>query len=129
LGWLGEDIARRRAIAARYDRELATLGLGLPKVAPGNEHAYYLYVVRHPARDRILEELKKRDIVLNISYPFPIHTMRGYEKISGAREGDLPHTEKAAKEVFSLPMYSTLTDDEQTQTIAALREIVATVAK
>ncbi len=124
MSWLGSDIARRRELAARYDRELAALDLGLPKVAAGNEHAYYLYVVRHPARDRILEELKKRDIVLNISYPFPIHTMRGYEKISGAGEGDLPHSEKAAKEVFSLPMYGTLSDDDQTQTIAALREIV-----
>lgn len=123
LGWLGSDLARRRELAARYDRELEGL-LGLPKVAAGNEHAYYLYVVRHAARDRILEELKKRDIVLNISYPFPIHTMRGYAAIAGCGEGDLPHSEKAAKEVFSLPMYATLTDDEQTQTIAALREIV-----
>lgn len=132
LTWLGSDLARRRELAARYDRELAELGklgLGLPEVAPGNEHAYYLYVVRHPARDRILELLKQRDIVLNISYPFPIHTMRGYAKISGAGEGDLPHSERAAKEVFSLPMYATLTDDEQTQTIAALRDIVAQVSR
>lgn len=123
LAWLGDDIARRQAIAARYDRELEGV-VALPKTAAGNVHAYYLYVVRHAARDHILAELKKRDIVLNISYPYPIHTMRGYAAIAGCGEGDLPHSEKAAKEVFSLPMFGTLTDDEQTQTITALREIV-----
>ncbi len=124
LDWLADDLARRRAIAARYDRELADLPLTLPRVLPGNEHAYYLYVVRHPKRDRVLDELKKRDIHLNVSYPYPIHTMRGYRHVSGAGEGDLPHTERAANEVFSLPMYPTLSDAEQTEVIAALRQIV-----
>ena len=116
-------LTRRKEIAARYDRMLADTGLTLPNTMAGNEHAYYLYVCRHPERDRIIEELKKHDILVNISYPWPIHTMIGYQHF-GYREGDLPHTEKAAREIFSLPMYPSLTEDEQEQTIMALYDIL-----
>ena len=117
-------IARRRALAARYDRELAGTGLVLPKEKEGNTHAYYLYVARHPRRDEIIARLKERDIVVNISYPWPIHTMKAYAYLGG-QPGDLPETEAAAKEIFSLPMYPSLTDEEQTQVIEALKTICA----
>jgi aminotransferase EvaB len=116
-------LTRRKELAARYDRMLADTDLILPTTMAGNDHAYYLYVCRHSERDRIIEELKKRDIFVNISYPWPIHTMSGYQSF-GYRAGDLPHTEKAAREIFSLPMYPGLTDDEQEQVITALCEIL-----
>jgi dTDP-3-amino-2,3,6-trideoxy-4-keto-D-glucose/dTDP-3-amino-3,4,6-trideoxy-alpha-D-glucose/dTDP-2,6-dideoxy-D-kanosamine transaminase len=116
-------LTRRKELAARYDRMLADTDLMLPRTMAGNEHAYYLYVCRHPERDRIIEELKKHDILVNISYPWPIHTMTGYRHF-GYGEGDFPHTEKAAREIFSLPMYPSLTDDEQEQVISALYEIL-----
>ena len=103
---------------------LLTQSLSLPKVMAGNDHAYYLYVCRHPDRDRIIEELKKHDILVNISYPWPIHTMTGYEYL-GYTEGDFPHTEKAAREIFSLPMYPTLSGEEQQKVAVALHEILA----
>ena len=106
LKHLDRYISRRKELAARYDRMLADTELILPKTMAGNDHAYYLYVCRHPERDRIIEELKKHDILVNISYPWPIHTMTGYQYL-GYREGDFPHTEKAAREIFSLPMYPT----------------------
>jgi dTDP-3-amino-2,3,6-trideoxy-4-keto-D-glucose/dTDP-3-amino-3,4,6-trideoxy-alpha-D-glucose/dTDP-2,6-dideoxy-D-kanosamine transaminase len=115
-------IARRRELAARYDRLLAATPLQLPQTQPRSAHVYYLYVVRHPARDRIMQELKARDIVVNISYPWPIHTMRGYAQL-GYQEGSLPVTEQAAREIFSLPMYPTLTDAEQDRVCEALHEI------
>ena len=123
LKHLDQYIARRQELAARYDRELADTGLGLPKIMTDNEHAYYLYVCRHHERDRIIEELKKYEIFVNVSYPWPIHTMSGYRHF-GYREGDLPHTEKAAQEIFSLPMYPSLTNEEQDQVIAALHAIL-----
>jgi dTDP-3-amino-2,3,6-trideoxy-4-keto-D-glucose/dTDP-3-amino-3,4,6-trideoxy-alpha-D-glucose/dTDP-2,6-dideoxy-D-kanosamine transaminase len=86
----------------------------------GNSPAYYLYIYRHPERDRIIEELKKPDILVNTSYPWPIHIMTGYEQFR-CRQGDLPHTEKAAQEIFSRPMYPTLTDGEQEQGVSALK--------
>jgi aminotransferase EvaB len=116
-------LTRRKEIAARYDRMLADTDLILPTAMAGNDHAYYLYVCRHSERDRIVEELKKRDIFVNISYPWPIHTMSGYQHF-GYKEGDFPHTEKAAREIFSLPMYPGLTDDEQEQVVSALYAIL-----
>jgi aminotransferase EvaB len=116
-------IERRRVLAARYGRELADCGLRLPATAAGNMHAFYLYVVRHRERDRIMKELGTRDILVNVSYPWPIHTMKGYAYLGG-REGDLPQTEAAAKEIFSLPLYPTLTDDEQGYVCRTLKDIV-----
>ena len=97
--------------------------MDLPKEAQHNRHAYYIYVVAHTERDRIMKELVDNDIHLNISYPWPVHTMIGYEYLGG-KEGDLPITERRANEIFSLPMYPTLTDDEQTIVIETLKKCV-----
>ena len=121
---LDEYIKRRREIALRYDQLLADKGLALPKTAPGNEHVYYLYVCRHPGRDEIISRLQAKDIFLNISYKWPIHIMPAYEFL-GYRVGDLPHTEKAANEIFSLPMYPALSDEEQGIVITELCDVLA----
>jgi dTDP-3-amino-2,3,6-trideoxy-4-keto-D-glucose/dTDP-3-amino-3,4,6-trideoxy-alpha-D-glucose/dTDP-2,6-dideoxy-D-kanosamine transaminase len=121
---LEDYIARRQALAGRYDASLIDTTLALPTVDAGNTHAYYLYVARHPQRDRIIEELGKRDIVVNVSYRYPIHTMRAYAHL-GYHEGDLPHTERAMQEIFSLPMYPTLSDADQDTVCSALHEILA----
>ncbi len=123
LARIDNYLDRRRALAKRYDKLLASSGLTLPETRNGNTHSYYLYVARHPARDRILEKLKERDIHLNISYPWPIHTMPAYQRL-GYKDGSLPETEAAAKEIFSLPMYPSLTDAEQDTVCAALLEIL-----
>ena len=70
-----------------------------------------------------MEELKKREILLNISYAWPIHIMRGYSYL-GYKAGDFPVAEKAANEIFSLPMYPGLTFEEQDQVCATLTEIL-----
>lgn len=116
LARLDTDIAARRQIADRYQAGLGGSGLRLPVVAPGNEHVYYVYVVRHPMRDALLDRLRARDINLNISYPWPVHTMTGFARL-GYEVGSLPETELAATEVFSLPMYPTLGRDDQDRTI------------
>jgi aminotransferase EvaB len=122
LGKLDSYIDQRRALAENYDRRLATTSLILPKVVDGNKHAYYLYVCQHPQRDSIIESLKARDIFVNISYPWPIHTMKAYEYL-GYRQGDLPHTELAAKQIFSIPMYPALTVEQQNYVIEALTDL------
>jgi len=117
-------IDKRRSIAKRYDDALKNIPhLTLPVELPGNKHAYYLYVVRHPKRDEIIDILKENDIFVNISYPWPIHTMLGYQYL-GYVEGDLPETEKAAREIFSLPMYPTLELEEQDFVIDVLKRIL-----
>ncbi|MFI6846286.1 DegT/DnrJ/EryC1/StrS family aminotransferase [Kitasatospora sp. NBC_00085] len=115
--------AARRAVADRYREGLADTDLVLPATAPGNEHVYYVYVVRHPQRDAVLEALKAHDIELNISYPWPVHTMTGFAHLGHGR-GSLPVTEQLAGEIFSLPMYPTLTPDVQDRVIDTLREVL-----
>jgi aminotransferase EvaB len=122
-------VKQRRDVARRYEEGLGDLcgegGLELPSVAPGNEHVYYVYVVRHPRRDEILRLLRERyDIALNISYPWPVHTMRGFARL-GVPRGSLPVTESLATRIFSLPMYPSLPAATQDRVIAALREVLA----
>lgn len=125
LGRLDDYVAARRAIADRYADGLGDLtDLRLPATAPGNEHVYYVYVVRHPRRDEIIERLKAYDIALNISYPWPVHTMTGFAHL-GYAPGSLPVTERLAGEIFSLPMYPSLPEHTQDKVIGALRDVIA----
>ncbi len=109
---LDNYIDKRRNLAKRYSEILSEVMVQVPIEAEGNQHVYYAYVVKHPERDYILSELKKKNINLNISYPWPIHTMTGFSYL-GYLDGDLPITEKLSKIIFSLPMYPTL--DQKTQ--------------
>ncbi|RKN47495.1 DegT/DnrJ/EryC1/StrS family aminotransferase [Micromonospora endolithica] len=120
----------RRAVARRYEDGLKDLtgpgGFQLPVTAEGNEHVYYVYVVRHPQRDVILRRLEEQDILLNISYPWPVHTMTGFAHL-GYAAGSLPVTERLAGEIFSLPMYPSLPRDMQDRVIEALRDVLTSL--
>ncbi|WP_138896924.1 DegT/DnrJ/EryC1/StrS family aminotransferase [Streptomyces chryseus] len=124
---LDRYIEGRRAVARRYAEGLADLtgpgGLVLPSVREGNDHVYYVYVVRHPRRDEIIEALKSYGVFLNISYPWPVHTMTGFAHL-GYAKGSLPVTERLADEIFSLPMYPALAPDVQDKVIAAVHEVL-----
>ncbi|MFF7199439.1 DegT/DnrJ/EryC1/StrS family aminotransferase [Streptomyces sp. NPDC008141] len=124
LGRLDAYIEGRRAVARRYAEGLADTELILPATAPGNDHVYYVYVVRHPQRERVIEALKARGISLNISYPWPVHTMSGFTHLGYSR-GALPVTEALAGEIFSVPMYPSLPRDVQDRVIGALRDVLA----
>ena len=119
-------VERRRALARRYDDALRDSGLELPRTAPGNRHAYYLYVVRHPARDAVIRGLAARGVIVNVSYPWPVHTMPAYAH-PDCPAGSLPETEQAAKEIFSLPMYPALRDAEQDRVCEALLDVLRTL--
>jgi aminotransferase EvaB len=123
LNKLDDYIFSRRALAKIYDNRLSDTGLILPIESEYNHHAYYVYVCRHEKRDAIIEALKQKDIFVNISYPWPIHTMKAYESL-GYNPGDLPQTELAAKQIFSLPMYPLLKTDQQEYVISSLKTIL-----
>ena len=122
--YLDEWIDRRRQIAARYNDELKNLNIDLPLEHPDNKHAYYIYVVANPERDRIMTNLSKKNIHLNISYPWPIHIMDAYKHFVCSSCNCMPITEKRANEIFSLPMYPTLSDDEQGTVIKELKKLI-----
>ncbi len=70
-----------------------------------------------------MAQLNRRGITLNISYPWPVHTMTGFAKL-GYAAGSLPVTERLAGEIFSLPMYPSLPIDVQDTVISALRDVL-----
>ena len=107
LPYLDQWIARRRDIAKKYNDELKGLNIELPLEHPDNKHAYYIYVVAHTKRDEIIASLSKKDIHLNISYPWPIHIMDAYKHFVCSQCTCLQNTEEQAKKIFSLPMYPT----------------------
>jgi dTDP-4-amino-4,6-dideoxygalactose transaminase len=111
---------RRRELAERYLSDLRPSGLTLPTVAENRIHAWYLFVVRAPARDSTRRALLERGIETLTHYPRPIHGQPAY---AGIRRADsLAESEAACAEVLSLPLYPELTDAEQTAVIEALAE-------
>jgi aminotransferase EvaB len=112
-------VARRRGVAARYDELLAGAHPRLPASAAGNHHVFHQYVVTHPQRGRILQALRGDGIELSVHYPVPVHLMPAYREL-GHKEGSFPMAERAAKEVFSLPMYPSLREGDQLRVVAAL---------
>ncbi|QWV94356.1 DegT/DnrJ/EryC1/StrS family aminotransferase [Geomonas oryzisoli] len=111
----------RRDIARIYDEGLAGVGdLGLPVVGRDCRHQYYLYTVRTPRRDRLMEFLGREGIETKINYPHPVHLMRGYSAL-GYREGDLPVTERLARSILSLPIYPELPWPHAERVVDAVR--------
>lgn len=121
LSRIDNDIENRRRIANIYNYELADTNLILPIEKKGNFHSYYLYVVRSPERNRIMQKLKEENINLNISYPYPIHSMPAFKQY---KKGKMINTNKLAKEIFSLPMYPSISESNLERIIYALKKYV-----
>ena len=114
LGKLPSFVAKRRENAKRLTRLLAkTERLQLPKETKDLQHSWYLYTVRLKnatvnERNKIVEELRRKDIGAEVYYVNPVHLMPYYRESFGRRK--LPETEKAAKQVFSLPIHPGVTE-------------------
>ncbi|MDW8318567.1 MAG: DegT/DnrJ/EryC1/StrS family aminotransferase [Anaerolineae bacterium] len=109
----------RRQIARRYDALLADLPVTTPYVRPDVRHVYHQYTIRAPQRDALVEHLQRQGIGTMIYYPLPLHRQKLYADL-GLAEGSLPHSEAAAREVLSLPMYPELTAEQQVQIASAI---------
>jgi dTDP-4-amino-4,6-dideoxygalactose transaminase len=113
--------AARRNNAAQYDRAFADLdGVRTPVIDPRNESIYNQYTLRAARRDELQEFLKKRGIGNSVYYPLPLHMQPCFAYL-GYEEGDFPESERAAKEVVSLPVYPELTDSQRDEVISAVR--------
>jgi dTDP-4-amino-4,6-dideoxygalactose transaminase len=113
--------AQRREHANVYTRLLANCGVGLPGVGHDRTHVWYVYVVRSEFRDQLQRALTEHDIGTGIHFPVPIHLQPATEHL-GYGVGDLPHTEKAANEVLSIPMYAELTAPQVEWVAACVQE-------
>jgi dTDP-4-amino-4,6-dideoxygalactose transaminase len=111
----------RREAAARY----AELGLGelveLPQDEPG--HVYHLYCVRSPERERIREALRAAEIGHAVHYSTPLHLQPVFRSL-GYTEGDLPETERASRENLCLPLWPSITREQQERVVEVVRSAV-----
>jgi len=121
LDWF---IERRRQIAKLYDECLENSDLILPKETGAGKHSYHLYVVRTSAskRNKIIEKLKNENIYLGIHYPIPVHKQKIIGELMNVPV--LKNTEKACKEIISLPVYPTLKDEEVIMIAQKIKEVM-----
>jgi dTDP-4-amino-4,6-dideoxygalactose transaminase len=114
----------RRERAARYDAAFEDVAeIVSPTVMPGNEHVYNQYTVRVPDRDGVRRRLEDAGIGTGVYYPVPLHLQECFAALGGS-EGDLPESERAVREVLSLPVYPELTEAMQQAVIDALLSAV-----
>jgi dTDP-4-amino-4,6-dideoxygalactose transaminase len=112
----------RRAAAARYDRLFAGTAVAAPVAMPYARHVYHIYAVRTAHRQAWQDALQAKGIQSGIHYPIPVHLLPAYADLE-YRAGQFPHSEKAANEVLSLPMFPELTEQQTGQVAAAVIEL------
>lgn len=120
---LAEWTIQRQQNAAFYDGAIA--GCGLPSVAHGATHVYHQYTVRIPDdhRDAVVSGLAAAGVGTGVYYPIGVHQLPPF-----AQSADLPETEKATREVLSIPVHPSLSDSEREAVARALNDAVAAVS-
>ena len=120
LAHVDEWNARRREAAARY----AELGLGevceLPVDEPG--HVYHVYCVRTRERDRVAAALRAQEIGCATYYSTPLHLQPAFASVES---GSLPETERAARETVALPLWPSITGEQQERVVECVRGALA----
>ena len=128
LGKLDGFIARRRELAARYDRLLTYLPVTLPNPQPEAESAWHLYVIRLQterislSHRQVFEGLRAAGVGVNLHY-IPVH-LQPYYRDLGFAEGDFPEAERYYTEAISLPLFPLLSDEQQDYVVEQLRRLV-----
>ena len=124
-------VARRREIAAEYDKAFASLAGIEPLDRQANsEHAYHLYVVRLKAdqlgidRRAAFEQLRRLGLGVNVHY-IPLHLQPFYQQRLGTQPGDCPVAEAAYEEILSLPIFPAMTAADITRVIGALASLTS----
>ncbi|MBZ5661837.1 MAG: DegT/DnrJ/EryC1/StrS family aminotransferase [Acidobacteriia bacterium] len=138
LRHLADWTAARQAHASLYDSLLHDLpGIILPHAPAGSEHVYYLYTLRIPSRaagrgagsaqsgeprsDAVQERLAGRGVASTVYYPVPLHLQPLYASLGG-KPGDLRVSERASREVLSIPIYPEMTRAQVERVAGSLRE-------
>ena len=118
LRYLEKWTEARRANATIYDLLLQDSDAGIPESMPYARHVYHIYAIRTQRREGLQRELLAQGISTGIHYPIPVHLQPAHSDL-GYGPGDFPHSERAAGEVLSLPMYAELTR-QQIETVSAV---------
>jgi len=115
-----EGVSKRNLIATNYKRALHTI-VKYQTLPTGSYNAHHLFVIEVKNRDELYHQLREVGIYAQIHY-IPIHTLPYYVSI-GYNEADLKNAENYYKKCISLPMYPTLTEDEQSFVIQKVIDI------
>ena len=110
------DARRRLGRALREGLAGTTVELPAPAFA-GADHVYHLFVVRSAERDALRSHLETHGVSTAVHYPFPIHRTEAYGPLP---EGSLPAAEGLAREICTLPLFPTMSDEDVARVIAAV---------
>jgi len=128
---IDDFLLRRQQLAQRYFDELRDLPLLLPADAEDDGvHAWHLFVIRLTeeagiARDELIQRLAEYRIGTSVHY-IPLHRHPYWRDTYGLRVERFPHADRAYRSMLSLPLYTRMTDDDQSHVIGALRELIGT---
>jgi dTDP-4-amino-4,6-dideoxygalactose transaminase len=122
-------ISRRRTAAGRYTAAFAASAMQVPVEPMDARHVYHQYTIRVHERERVQKELEAAGVQTMVYYPVPLHLQDVHASL-GLREGSFPESERAAREVLSIPMFPEITPDVQQRVVDAVyaacgREAVA----
>ncbi|QDT12288.1 DegT/DnrJ/EryC1/StrS family aminotransferase [Planctomycetes bacterium K23_9] len=113
------EVEARGRIGARYSDLLRGVCV-VPEVIDGNTHVYAQYTIRVPDRDAMAASLKEKGIPSAVYYPKCLHEQPVFADL-GYQYGDFPESEKASKEVLSLPMHPFLSEADQDKVVEAVK--------
>ena len=116
---------KMRGDSAAYYCELLkdVKGVKIPQIKKDRGHIFQTFAVRVKNRDRICEEIKKKDIGVLIHYPIPLHLQEAYKEL-GHGAGDFPVAEQVSREILSLPMFPHISKKQIKYVCDALKELV-----
>ncbi|MDP3959231.1 MAG: DegT/DnrJ/EryC1/StrS family aminotransferase [Pseudorhodobacter sp.] len=117
LAILDAEIIARQRVADHYATALANSGATPPAIAACNQSVWAQYTVRVPRREAVQAALKAAGVPTAVHYPLPLNR----QPAVADPKARLPHGDRAADEVLSLPMHPYLTTQAQTRVVAALR--------
>ncbi|MGH3490663.1 MAG: DegT/DnrJ/EryC1/StrS family aminotransferase, partial [Actinopolymorphaceae bacterium] len=98
-------------------------GVTLPEVAEGAEHVYHQFTIRTRDRDTVQARLSEAGVGSGVYYPIPTHRLPSFADAAGGV--DLPVTERACREVLSLPVHPALSDADLERVVAAVSKAVS----
>ena len=110
----------RRAAAARYRELLSPIGgIVIPYEPDWSRAVYHLYVIRSSDREALQKHLNGQGIGTGLHYPVPLHVQKAYAG-TAHKDGSFPITDRASREILSLPMFPQLTPEQQNAVTRAI---------
>ncbi|WP_025647165.1 MULTISPECIES: UDP-4-amino-4,6-dideoxy-N-acetyl-beta-L-altrosamine transaminase [unclassified Psychrobacter] len=125
---LDEYVAKRHNLAERYNQLLKDLPITLPWQIEDSYSGLHLYVIRlqldkiSKTHLEVFNGMREAGILVNLHY-IPVHLQPYYQEM-GFNEDQFPEAEQYYKEAISLPMFPTMTEDQQNQVVSSLKSIL-----